>query len=147
MNKKYFFLSFIVLFILEFFLLEGSGTYPFPEAFLPLVFLSIENPYAPLKAFLLGVLMDLSANTFGIFTFSYTFYTILARFLFSYTIDFEDDYLKLPAFSVFDILVKITNVAIIYIKYGYIRIGFISFAMAVLVDCLIFLALNMFYKK
>ncbi|GAB6078628.1 hypothetical protein [Hydrogenobaculum acidophilum] len=147
MNKKYFLLSFIALFILEFFLLEGGGTYPFPEAFLPLIFLNIENPYTPLKAFLLGVLMDLSVNTFGIFTFSYTFYTILARFLFSYTIDFEDDYLKLPAFFIFDILVKITNVGILYIKYSYIHIGFISFAVAVLIDCLIFLALNMFNKK
>ncbi len=145
--NKFFVLSYIVLFILEFLLLEGNGTYPFPEAFLALIFLNIENIYLPLEAFLLGIMMDLSTNTIGVFTFSYTFYAILIRLFSNYVMDFESDYLKIPIFFIFDILVKITNIAIIYLKSGYINISFMDFVIAVFIDCLIFIGLNRFYKR
>ncbi len=145
MNKKCFFISSVVLFILELFLLEGNGTYPFPEAFLPLLFMSLEDVYLPFHAFIFGILMDLSANTMGVFTFSYTLYSLILRLLMSYTMGF--DYLKLPVFLIFDILVKITNAGILYLKYGHVNLHPIIFIMSVLVDSLILVGLEKVCSK
>ncbi|ACG57067.1 conserved hypothetical protein [Hydrogenobaculum sp. Y04AAS1] len=145
MIGKRFIVWFFVLFILEFFFLEGNGLYPFPEAFLSLIFLNLENGYIPLWSFLMGILMDLSVNTLGVFTFSYTFYSVIIRLLLSYTL--ETGFLKLPMFFIFDLLVKLTNVGIVYMKYHYIDFGFLSFFMSIFIDCIIFFVLDRFYKN
>ncbi|MGC8677637.1 MAG: hypothetical protein ACP5UF_05410 [Hydrogenobaculum sp.] len=145
MNGKRFAIWFFVLFILEFFFLEGNGVYPFPEAFLPLIFLNLENKHIPLWSFLMGILMDLSVNTLGVFTFSYTLYSIIIRLLFSYTL--ETNFLKVPIFFIFDLLVKLTNIGIIYIKYGHVDFGFLGFFMSIFIDCIIFFVLDRFYKN
>ncbi|MGC8587433.1 MAG: hypothetical protein ACP5LI_00200 [Hydrogenobaculum sp.] len=145
MNGKRFAVWFFVFFTLEFFFLEGNGVYPFPEAFLPLIFLNLENKYIPLWSFLMGILMDLSVNTLGVFTFSYTLYSIIIRLLLSYTL--ETNFLKVPMFFIFDLLVKLTNVGIIYIKYGHVDFGFLGFFMSIFIDCIIFFVLDRFYKN
>jgi hypothetical protein len=145
MNVKRFIVWFFVLFILEFFFLEGNGVYPFPEAFLPLIFLNLENKHIPLLSFLMGILMDLSVNTLGVFTFSYTLYSVTMRLLLSYTL--ETDFLKVPMFFMFDLFVKLTNVGIIYIKYGHVDFRFLSFFMSIFIDCIIFFVLDRFYKN
>ena len=145
MISRRFVIWFFVLFILEFFFLEGNSVYPFPEAFLPFIFLNLENKYIPLWSFLMGILMDLSVNTLGVFTFSYTLYSVIMRVLLSYTL--ETGFLKLPMFFIFDLLVKLTNVGIIYIKYHHIDFGFLSFFMSIFIDCIIFFELDRFYKN
>ena len=145
MIGKRFVVWFFVLFILEFFFLEGNSVYPFPEAFLPLIFLNLENKYIPLWSFLMGILMDLSVNTLGVFAFSYTLYSVIIRVLLSYTL--ETGFLKLPMFFIFDLLVKLTNVGIIYIKCHHIDFGFLSFFMSIFIDCIIFFVLDRFYKN
>lgn len=144
MNKR-FAVWFFVLFMLEFFFLEGNGVYPFPEAFLPLIFLNLENEYITFWSFLMGILMDLSVNTLGVFTFSYTLYSVTIRFLLSYAL--ETDFLKVPMFFIFDLLVKLTNLGIIYIKYSHIDFGFLRFFMSIFIDCIIFFVLDRFYKN
>lgn len=143
--SKRFAVWFFVLFILEFFFLEGNGVYPFPEAFLPLIFLNLENKYITFWSFLMGILMDLSVNTLGVFTFSYTLYSVIIRFLLSYIL--ETDFLKVPMFFIFDLLVKLTNLGIIYIKYSHIDFGFLRFFMSIFIDCIIFFVLDRFYKN
>ena len=145
MIGKRFIVWFFVLFILEFLFLEGNSVYPFPEAFLSLIFLNLENKYIPLWSFLMGILMDLSVNTLGVFTFSYTLYSVIIRVLLSYTL--ETGFLKLPMFLIFDLLVKLTNAGIIYIKYHHIDFGFLSFFMSIFIDCIIFFVLDRFYKN
>ena len=145
MISRRFVVWFFVLFILEFFFLEGNSVYPFPEAFLPLIFLNLENKYIPLWSFLMGILMDLSVNTLGVFTFSYTLYSVIIRVLLSYTL--ETGFLKLPMFFIFDLLVKLTNVGIIYVKYHHVYFGFLSFFMSIFIDFIIFFVLDRFYKN
>jgi len=142
-NKR-FLIWFFVLLILEIFLFEKNGAYPFPEAFISLIFLNANDRYIPLKAFFMGLLMDLSSNTLGVFTFSYTAYSILLRIFLEYSMEIE--YFKLPVFLVFDILIKATNVAMLYLKSG-VGVSLPGLAFSVIVDYLIFIVLDIFYKK
>ncbi len=140
-NKKFLILS-VLLFILEFFLLEGYKTYPFPEIFMPLLFLDYKDKSMPLKAFTIGILMDLSTNNLGIFSFSYSFYSILLILIEEYISDIE--HMSTLLFLVYDILIKFTNILLISLKFHAFDVNYINMVYSVFIDFITFLIIKRF---
>ncbi len=135
---------FFGLFCLEFFLLQGNSIYPFPEIFLAFLFLKAKDKYIIPISFFIGLLMDLSTNSLGVFSFTYTFFSILLKVLLDYTM--ELDYFKFVIFIIYDVLIKFTNLFILYIKYAYVDFDIVKMGVAVVVDFLSFLVLSMFHR-
>lgn len=143
MNKsRRFEIAFIILFFLEFFLLEGYGSYPFPEAFIPLIFINAKDKNLIIKAFLIGLMMDLSTNNIGIFSFSYSIYSLILIFVMGYIIEIW--YIDILLFLIYDIAIKFTNILLIYIKYNAYNVELSTILLSIFIDFIIFLLLKKF---
>lgn len=142
MKKSKFLILAIIFFVLEFFLLEGYKAYPFPEIFLPLLFLDYNDKTMPLKAFIIGVLMDLSTNNIGVFSFSYSFYSVILIVIAEYISDFG--YIGVFLFLIYDIFIKFTNMFLIFLKFHVFNINYISMVYSFFIDVIMFLIVKRF---